>query len=187
MVDREKAEKDSLYDGYFAIITSELDYDAAKIREVYHGLWRIEESFRIMKSDFDARPIYLNKREHIRAHFLVCFIALVVIRLIQNGMGEGRLSAGRIADALREANCLLERGGYVRLLDVGGRIKYQERYDKKKQEMVPTLKFSSEDQIALDYKKIQETFGTDFYYAYAKQEDFKRFFIDMKLRPKSIT
>lgn len=187
VVDREKAEKDSLYDGYFAIITSELDYDAAKIREVYHGLWRIEESFRIMKSDFDARPIYLNKREHIRAHFLVCFIALVVIRLIQNGMGEGRLSAGRIADALREANCLLERGGYVRLLDVGGRIKYQERYDKKKQEMVPTLKFSSEDQIALDYKKIQETFGTDFYYAYAKQEDFKRFFIDMKLRPKSIT
>lgn len=180
-VDLEKAQKDALYDGYFAIITSELDYDAAKIREVYHGLWRIEESFRIMKSDFDARPIYLNKREHIRAHFLICFVALVVIRLIQNGMGEGRLSAERIADALRGANCLLERGGYVRLLDVGGRIKYQERYDKKKQKKVPALKFSSEDRIALDYKRIQETFGTDFYYAYAKQEDFKRFFKEMKL------
>ena len=64
-VDREKAEKDALYDGYFAIITSEMDYDAAKIREVYHGLWSIEESFQIMKSDFDARPIYLNKREEL--------------------------------------------------------------------------------------------------------------------------
>ena len=187
VVDREKAEKDSLYDGYFAVITSEMDYDAAKIREVYHGLWRIEESFRIMKSDFDARPIYLNKREHIRAHFLICFVALVIIRLIQNGMGEARLSAERIADALREANCLTERGGYVRLLDVGGRIMYQERYDKKRQKMVPTLKFSREDQTALDYKKIQETFGTDFYFAYAKQEDFKRFFSSMKLRPQSIT
>ena len=99
------------YDGYFAIVTSELDYDAKKIREVYHGLWRIEESFRIMKSDFDARPIYLNKREHIRAHFLICFVALVILRLIQNGMGSDRLSVERIAEALREANCLRERGG----------------------------------------------------------------------------
>ena len=64
---------------------------------------------------------------------------------------------------------------------------YQERYDKKRQKMVPTLKFSSGDQTALDYKKIQETFGTDFYFAYAKQEDFKRFFSSMKLRPQSIT
>ena len=57
---------------------NEQDYDAAKIREVYHGLWRIEASFWIMKSDFDAMPIYLNKREHIRAHFIICFVALVL-------------------------------------------------------------------------------------------------------------
>ena len=180
-VDREKAEKDALYDGYFAIITSELDYDAEKIREVYHGLWRIEESFRIMKSDFDARPIYLNKREHIRAHFLICFVALVILRLIQNGMGQCRLSVERIAEALRGANCLLERGGYVRLLDVGGKIRYEERLERKSGKMAPGLKFSSEDQVALDYRRIQETFGTNFYYAYAKQEDFKRFFKEMGL------
>lgn len=72
-----------------------------------------------MKSDFDAMPVYLNKREHIRAHFLICFVALVILRLIQNGMGSERLSVDRIAEALRGANCLLERGGYVRLLDVG--------------------------------------------------------------------
>ena len=181
VVDKEKAEKDAKYDGYFAIITSEMDYDAEKIRKVYHGLWRIEESFRIVKGDFDARPIYLNTRPHIRAHFLICFTALVIIRMIQHFMGDKRLSAERIADALREANCLIEKGGYVRLLDVGGKIKYQEIPDKKTGEMVPTLKFSNEDQIALDYRKIQETFGTEFYYAYAKQEDFKRFFQEMKL------
>lgn len=180
-VDLEKAEKDALYDGYFAIITSEMGYDAARIREVYHGLWRIEESFRIMKSDFDARPIYLNKREHIRAHFLICFMALVMIRLIQHAMGEERLSAERIAEALREANCLVERGGYVRLLDVGGRIHYQEIWSQKKGKMVPGLKFSNEDRIALDYRRIQETFGTKFYYAHVKQETFKRFFQEMEL------
>ena len=178
---REKAEKDALYDGYFAIITSEMDYDAAKIREVYHGLWRIEESFQTMKSDFDARPIYLNKREHIRAHFLICFVALVILRLIQNRMGIERLSVDRIAEALRSANCLLERGGYVRLLDVGGKIRYEEIPDRKSGKLVPSLKFSSEDQVALDYRRIQETFGTNFYYAYAKQEDFKRFFKEMEL------
>ena len=185
IVDKEKAEKDAKYDGYFAIITSEMDYDAEKIRKVYHGLWRIEESFRIVKGDFDARPIYLNTRPHIRAHFLICFTALVIIRMIQHFMGDKRLSAERIADALREANCLIEKGGYVRLLDVGGKIKYQEIPDKKTGKMVPTLKFSNEDQIALDYRKIQETFGTEFYYAYAKQEDFKRFFQGMKLAERA--
>ena len=182
VVDREKAENDAMYDGYFAIITSEMDYDASKIREVYHGLWRIEESFRIMKSDLDARPIYVNTREHIRAHFLICFTALVIVRMIQHYMGEKRLSAERIATCLREANCLIERGGYVRLLDVGGRIRYQEIWDKKKGKLVPSLKFSAEDQVAVDYRKIQEIFGTDFYFAYAKQEDFKRFFSEMDLR-----
>jgi len=185
VVDQEKAKKDALYDGYFAIITSELGYDAAKIREVYHGLWRIEESFRIMKSDFDARPIYLNKREHIRAHFLICFMALVILRLIQNSMGKERLSVERIAEALRGANCLLERGGYVRLLDVGGKIQYKEIQDRKSGKLVPSLRFSNEDQVALDYRKIQETFGTGFYYAYAKQEDFKRFFNEMDLSKRA--
>jgi hypothetical protein len=56
-VDLEKAEKDAMYDGYFCIITSELDYDEQKMRQVYGGLWRIEQSFRIMKTDLYARPV----------------------------------------------------------------------------------------------------------------------------------
>jgi len=76
-VDFEKAEKNAMYDGYFCIITSELDYDERKIRQVYGGLWRIEQSFRIMKSDLYARPVFVSKNEHIRAHFLICFVALL--------------------------------------------------------------------------------------------------------------
>ena len=138
-----------------------------------------------MKSDFDARPIYLNKREHIRAHFLLCFVSLVILRLIQNGMGPCRLSVERIAEALRGANCLLERGGYIRLLDVGGKLRYEEILDQKSGKMVSGLKFSNEDQVALNYQRIQETFGINFYYAYAKQEDFKRFLKEMELSKKA--
>jgi transposase len=184
-VDHEKAEQDAKFDGYFAIITSEMDYDAAMIRNAYHGLWRIEESFRIMKSDFDARPLYVKNRAHVRAHFLICFISLIIVRVIQHCMGEKRLSAERIADTLKEANCLLERGGHVHLLDVGGRIKYREVFSKKLQKQVPTLAFCDKDQIALDYRMIQETFQTEFYYAYAKQEDFKRFLNAIALRKKA--
>ena len=65
---------------------------------------------------------------------------------------------------------------------MGGRIRYQEIWDKKKGRPVPSLKFSGEDQVAVDYKKIQETFGTDFYFAYATQEAFKRFFSELDPR-----
>jgi transposase len=68
-VDIEKAEKDSLFDGYFCIITSELDYDERKMRQVYGGLWKIEQSFRLMKSDLYARPVFVSENSHIRAHF----------------------------------------------------------------------------------------------------------------------
>lgn len=88
-VEVEKAQKDAVYDGYFCIITSELDYDEQQIRHVYGGLWRIEQSFRIMKSDLYARPVFVSKNEHIRAHFLICFVALLVIRIILPNGKEG--------------------------------------------------------------------------------------------------
>ena len=92
---------------------------------------------------------------------------------------------GKDSRALRGANCLLERGGYIRLLDVGGKLRYEEILDQKSGKMVSGLKFSNEDQVALNYQRIQETFGINFYYAYAKQEDFKRFFKEMKLNKRA--
>ncbi|KLU63083.1 transposase DDE domain protein [Peptococcaceae bacterium CEB3] len=114
-----------MYDGYFCIITSELDYDERKMRQVYGGLWRIEESFRIMKTDFYARPVFVRKNEHIRAHFQICFVALLIIRIIQHRMGEKALSAERIARALGVATCQVLKGGIIHLDDVGGAIAFQ--------------------------------------------------------------
>jgi len=172
-VDLEKAEKDAMYDGYFCIITSELDYDERKIRQVYGGLWRIEQSFRIMKTDLYARPVFVNTNEHIRAHFLICFVALLIIRIIQHRMGEKALSAERIARALSAATCRVLKGGIIHLDDVGGAIAFQ-KVRNKKGEIVDTLAYSDEDEIALDYKLIQHTYGTDCYNIYLRQEAFNK-------------
>ena len=173
-VDLDKAEKNAMYDGYFCIITSELDYDERKMRQVYSGLWRIEQSFRIMKTDLYARPVFVSKNEHIRAHFLICFVALLVIRIIQHRMGEKALSAERIARALGAATCQVLKGGIIHLDDVGGAIAFQ-KVRNKKGEIVDTLVYSDKDEIALDYKEIQVMFGTDFYNIYSRQEVFNKF------------
>jgi transposase len=173
-VDIEKAERDALYDGYYCIITSEMDYDERKIRQVYGGLWKIEQSFRIMKSDLYARPVFVSSNEHIRAHFLICFVALLIIRIIQYQMGDGAMSAERIARALNAATCRVLKGGIIHLDDVGGAVAFKKRVNKKG-ELVETLEYSDEDEIALDYKKIQDLFGTDCYNIYLRLEAFNRF------------
>jgi hypothetical protein len=172
-VDNEKAENDAMYDGYFCIITSELGYNERRIRKAYCGLWRIEESFRIMKSDLYARPVFVSKNEHIRAHFLICFVALLIIRILQHKMGGGVLSAERIARALNAASCRVLRGGVIQLDDVGGAIAFKKRTGKRGN-MVDTLEYSEDDEIALDYKAIQDLFGTDIYNVYYRQEVFNK-------------
>ena len=69
--------------GFYSIVTSEIDEDDKEVINRYHGLSRIEDSFRIIKSDLEGRPIYVWLEEHIKAHFLICFIALTIIRIIQ--------------------------------------------------------------------------------------------------------
>ena len=70
--------------GFYSIVTSEIEEDNKEIINRYHGLSRIEDSFRIIKSDLEGRPIYVWTEEHIKAHFLICFIALTIIRIIQH-------------------------------------------------------------------------------------------------------
>lgn len=173
-VNLEKAEKDAMYDGYFCIVTSELDYDERRIRQAYGGLWRVEQSFRILKSDLYARPVFVSKNEHIRAHFLICFVALLVVRLMQMKMGERAISAERIARALRAATCRLLKGGIVHFDDVGGMVAFKERTDKTGKK-VSTLEYSNEDEISNDYKLLQDIFGTDFFDMYTRQEEFNAF------------
>lgn len=103
-INYEKVKDDELYDGYFAIITSELNFDEKKIREVYHGLWRIEESFRVTKSDLVTRPVFVRTENHIKGHVLICFIALVLLRVLQHKM-DYSLSVERIVRALHMCSC----------------------------------------------------------------------------------
>ena len=69
--------------GYNMIVTSETKISASKIYEAYHNLWRIEESFKIMKSQLDARPVYLQKQDTITGHFLICYLSTLMSRLLQ--------------------------------------------------------------------------------------------------------
>ncbi|OUP05803.1 IS1634 family transposase [Collinsella sp. An2] len=75
--------QDARYDGYYCIITSEVDMGDGEIIDAYRGLWRIEESFRVIKGDLGARPVFCSTEAHIKAHFLICYMALVVMRLMQ--------------------------------------------------------------------------------------------------------
>jgi len=89
-------------------------------------------------------------------------------------MGEKALSAERIARALSAATCKVLKGGVIQLDDVGGAIAFQKMLNKKG-EIIETLAYSDEDEIALDYKAIQDTFGTNFYNIYPRQEVFNKF------------
>ena len=179
-VDFEKAENDAMFDGYFCIVTSEMDYSESKIRQVYGGLWKIEQSFRLLKSDLYARPVFVYKNEHIRAHFLICFVALLIIRIIQHFMGSNALSAERISRALNAANCHVLKGGIIHLDDVGGAIAFKKAVNNKGK-IVDTLEYSDDDEIALDYKMIQNLFGADCYKIYHRQEAFNKFLKNIAL------
>jgi hypothetical protein len=89
-------------------------------------------------------------------------------------MGKNALSAERIADALNAATCQVLKGGIVHLDDVGGTLAFK-KLKNANGELVDTLDFSNEDQIALDYKFLQNTFGTDFFNIYPRQEVFNKF------------
>ena len=103
-LDLEKIAEEEKYDGYYAIVTSEMDKTDEEIIEIYRGLWRIEETFKITKSELEARPVYMSRKEHIEAHFLTCYIALVLIRVLQHKLNK-KYSAGKILESLANCNC----------------------------------------------------------------------------------
>ena len=91
--------EDARFDGFYAVETNLLD-DVTAVLGVSRGRWEIEESFRIMKSDFHSRPVYLSRNDRIKAHFLTCFISLLVIRILEKKLG-GKYTCGMILDTLR--------------------------------------------------------------------------------------
>ena len=97
--DEERLAAEEACDGYYCIITSETDMSDGEVIEAYRGLWKIEESFKVTKSDLETRPVYVSREEHIEAHFLTCYVALCILRIIQAATG-GKYSARVIADEL---------------------------------------------------------------------------------------
>lgn len=106
--DSDKLAEEEKYDGYYAIVTSELQMSDAEVIDTYRGLWEIEETFRVTKSTLEARPVYVSREDRIDAHFLTCFIALVIIRLIQKKT-DRQYSAERIIECLNKIACSNEQ------------------------------------------------------------------------------
>lgn len=120
----EKLEKYKETLGFYSIVTSEVEEDDKELINRYHGLSRIEDSFRIIKSDLEGRPVYVWTEEHIKAHFLICFIALTIIRIIQykilkyenkstlnvDGWEQG-ITAERLKNALNNYKACTDKNG----------------------------------------------------------------------------
>ncbi len=102
--DKEKYNRDVSLDGYYTIVTSELELSNEDIIKKYRGLWKIEESFRVLKTDLSGRPVYVRTEDHVEGHFLVCFIALLISRILEMKL-DNKYSVKRIQNALKNATC----------------------------------------------------------------------------------
>ena len=98
-LDEDKIEKEAMYDGFYAVCTT-LEKDIREIIHINKMRWQIEAAFRTMKSEFKARPVYLRNDERINAHFLTCFLSLLILRIIEKEIGN-KYSEARILDTLR--------------------------------------------------------------------------------------
>ena len=103
-LNEEKIKELEKYDGYYSIVTSELDMDDKELRDRYKGLWKIEESFKITKSLLKSRPVYVWTKEHIEAHFLTCFVSLLIVRLLEIKTNK-KYSIDSIIKSLSELTC----------------------------------------------------------------------------------
>lgn len=110
-LDEDKIAEEEKLDGYYAIVTSEMEKSDSEIIDIYRGLWRIEETFKVTKSELDDRPVYVSTKEHIEAHFLTCYLALVLCRILQHKIDK-KYSVEKILDSLRQCNCSHIKNNY---------------------------------------------------------------------------
>ena len=113
-LNREAIKKARSLAGYNMIVTSETGMSAREIYDTYHNLWRIEESFKVMKSELDARPVYLQKQSTITGHFLVCYLAVLLVRLLQVKVLGDAFSSEDVMGLIRGLNvCQASERKYV--------------------------------------------------------------------------
>lgn len=111
-LDQNRIDNEMKYDGFYAVCTN-LEDDVSDIIRINQKRWEIEECFRIMKTEFKARPVYLSRRDRITAHFTTCFTALVIYRMLEKKL-ENRFTCEEIIGTLRDMNMMIAPGeGYI--------------------------------------------------------------------------
>lgn len=108
-LDQKKIEEDLKYAGYNLMVTSELNMSPAQVYDTYHSLWKIEESFRITKSYLDARPVYVQKKETIYGHFLICYLSLFLLRVMEIKCFKNQINSYDLINFMRDFR-VVDRG-----------------------------------------------------------------------------
>ena len=101
-IDQAKINEDLKYAGYNLLVTSELDMNPLQVYHTYHNLWKIEESFRITKSYLDARPVYVQKKETIYGHFLICYLSLFLLRVMEIKCFKNEINSYDLVNFMRD-------------------------------------------------------------------------------------
>ena len=145
-INEELIKEESKYDGYYALTTN-LIGDINRILKIVKGRWEIEESFRIMKTDFLARPVNLSREDRIKAHFMTCFISLFIYRLLEKKL-DYKYTTSNILNTLRKMTVLEQKG-----------LGYEPEYERTQltDDLHDIFKFNTDLEI-LSYKKIKKIF-----------------------------
>jgi len=112
-INEEKILKEKELAGYNLIVTSEVKVPDKELYETYHNLWRIEESFKIMKSDLDARPVFVQKEEAIKGHFLICYLTVMLERILQFKVYDNEYSTNDLMNFFKEFYLVKTGNGYI--------------------------------------------------------------------------
>ena len=125
-LNEDKIKEDEKYDGYYSIVTSEEHLSDIEIRNIYRGLAKIEETFKVTKSEFNARPVHVRLEDHIDAHFLICFISLVIIRILQKEINN-KYTIKNILEKIKNFKCTHETGNLYKFIGYKQEIQYMNR------------------------------------------------------------
>lgn len=141
-LNEEKIKEEEKYDGYYSIVTSEQNLSDLEMRNIYKGLAKIEETFKITKSEFNARPINVRLEDHIDAHFLICFISLVIIRILERKV-EGEYTLKKLLEKMKKFECTHETGNIYKFIKYSKEIKFL----NEKLELELDKKFKTREEI----------------------------------------
>lgn len=115
-INQEKLDEDLKYAGYNLMVTSELDMEPLQVYQTYHNLWKIEESFRITKSYLDARPVYVQKKETIYGHFLICYLSLFLLRILEIKVFKNKINSYDLIHFMRDFRVVRDgEGSYINI------------------------------------------------------------------------